>query len=98
MNKISKSDVEHVATLARLEITEEEKGKFTGQLGSILENFEKLDNAKTDDVETIHQINNQDNIAREDEIGEKYDRKEMLANAPEQEDGFIKVKAVFDNE
>ena len=41
MSKILKQDVEHVATLARLEITEEEKEKFTEQLGSILENFEK---------------------------------------------------------
>jgi len=98
MAKINKSDVEHVATLARLELSEEEKGKFSEQISSVLEYFEKLDKAETADVGPIDQINSMENIAREDEIGEKCDRKELLANSPEQEDGFIKVKAVFENE
>lgn len=96
MAKIKKEDVEHVATLARLELSNTEKTKFTEQLGSVLEYFEKLDKAQTVDTKPIDQINNMENIATEDVIGEKYDREEMLKNAPEQEDGFIKVKAVFE--
>lgn len=96
MAKISRQDVEHVANLARLELSLDEKTKFTEQLGSVLEYFEKLDKADTADAETISQINNMENVAVEDEIGEKYDREDLLKNAPEQKDGFIKVKAVFE--
>jgi len=98
MAKITKDDLEHVANLARLELTKEEKEKFTSQMGSILEYFEKLDAADTSKVQAIDQINDLENIAASDEIGEKYDREELLKNTPEQEDGFIKVKAVFENE
>jgi aspartyl-tRNA(Asn)/glutamyl-tRNA(Gln) amidotransferase subunit C len=96
MAKITKSDVEHVATLARLELSNKEKEKFTEQLGAVLEYFEKLDKAETTDVKPIDQINNMENIVSEDEVGEKYEREELLKNAPEQENGFIKVKAVFE--
>lgn len=95
MAKIDKSDVEHVATLARLQLSSEEKSKFTEQLGSVLEYFEKLDKTETADAKPIDQINNMENVTTDDLVGEKYDRAELLKNAPEQEDGFIKVKAVF---
>lgn len=96
MSKISKSDVEHVATLARLELNDAEKTKFTEQLGSVLEYFEKLDAADTSEVEVIGQINEMENIVMVDEVKKSLSRVEMLANTPEQEDGFIKVKAVFE--
>lgn len=96
MAKITRDDLAHVANLARLELSEEEKGKFTEQLGSILEYFKKLDASDTSEVAEIGQINNMENIVVEDEIGEKYSRDKMLTNAPEEEDGFIKVKAVFE--
>lgn len=98
MAKISKTDVEHVETLARLELNEAEKTKFTEQLGSVLEYFEKLDAADTSEVAAIGQINEMENVVADDKIGEKYSREELLLNAPEKEDGFIKVKAVFENE
>jgi aspartyl-tRNA(Asn)/glutamyl-tRNA(Gln) amidotransferase subunit C len=96
--RFSRGDVEHVATLARLELSETEIAKFTEQLGSVLEYFEKLDKAETADIKPIDQINNMENVTTDDKIGEKYEREEMLKNAPEKEDGFIKVKAVFENE
>jgi len=96
MAKISKDDLEHVANLARLELSEEVKEKFSNQMGSILEYFEKLDQADTADAKPIDQINDMENIATEDETGKKYSGDEILANAPEKEDGFIKVKAVFE--
>jgi len=96
MAKITKDDLEHVANLARLELSREEKEKYTSQMGSILEYFEKLDQADTAGEKPIDQINDMENIAVADEIGEKYEREDLLKNAPEQEDGFIKVKAVFE--
>jgi aspartyl-tRNA(Asn)/glutamyl-tRNA(Gln) amidotransferase subunit C len=96
MAKISKQDVEHVASLARLELNSEEKEKFAKQLSSVLEYFEKLDKAEISDIKPIDQINKMENVTTDDKIGEKYDREELLSNAPEKEDGFIKVKAVFE--
>jgi aspartyl-tRNA(Asn)/glutamyl-tRNA(Gln) amidotransferase subunit C len=96
MGKISKQDVEHVASLARLELSETEKGKFSEQLSPVLEYFEKLDAVDASNVTPISQINNMENIAAEDEAKESFKREEILANAPDQEDGFIKVKAVFE--
>lgn len=96
MAKISKSDLEHVATLARLQLSDPEKRKFVQQMAAILEYFEKLDAAKTADTEPIDQINKMENVTTDDKIGPKLDRQELLANAPEQEEGFIKVKAVFE--
>lgn len=98
MAKISQSDVEHVAQLGRLELSEEEKTKFTGQMGSILGYFEKLDAAKTTDIKPIDQINEMENVTTDDSIAEKWDRQELLKNTPEEEDGFIKVKAVFEKD
>ena len=96
MSKISKTNVEHVATLARLELNSEEKEKFTEQLGSVLGYFKKLDTADTSEVAAIGQINKMENVTTADKVGEKWDREELLSNAPEQENGFIKVKAVFE--
>jgi len=96
MSKINKDDLEHVADLARLELNQEEKAKFTEQLGAVLEYFEKLDAAKTADVKPIDQINEMENVTTDDKIGRKLDRKTLLANVPEEEEGFIKVKAVFE--
>jgi len=96
MAKITQDDLEHVAKLGRLELTEEEKAKFTEQLGAVLEYFEKLDAADTSKVSAIEQINEMENVTTEDVMGEKYERKELLASTPEQEEGFIKVKAVFE--
>jgi aspartyl-tRNA(Asn)/glutamyl-tRNA(Gln) amidotransferase subunit C len=79
-----------------LELSESEKAKFTEQLGAVLEYFEKLDAADTSGVSEIGQINKMENVSAEDKIGEKYDREELLSNAPAKEDDFIKVKAVFE--
>ncbi len=98
MAKISEDDLEHVATLARLELDEDEKRKFVLQMGSILDYFVKLDEVKTGDVKPIDQINEMENVTTDDSIGEKWDRKDLLKNTPEQQVGFIKVKAVFEKE
>ena len=95
MVKINKEQVEDIAKLARLDLGEAEKEKFTKQLGSVLEYFSKLDAADTSNVSAIEQINQMENVVRDDEIIEKWLREELLKNAPEQEEGFLKVKAVF---
>ena len=94
--KLSREEVEHVALLARLGLSEEELEKFREQLSNILENFEILKQVDTTDVPpTSHPVALQ-NVLREDEIAPSLSSDEVLSNAPSQEEGFFKVRAVLE--
>ena len=80
--KISKQEVRHVALLARLELSEAEEERMTGQINSILKYMDKLNQLDTTDVApTTHAIQLQ-NVFRPDLAQPPLDRKESLANAP----------------
>jgi len=67
--KISKKDVEHVAKLARLDLTEEEKEKFSRQLSNVLSYVDKLREVKTEGVSPTAQITGLENVSRDDMVG-----------------------------
>ncbi|PKM90676.1 MAG: Asp-tRNA(Asn)/Glu-tRNA(Gln) amidotransferase GatCAB subunit C [Firmicutes bacterium HGW-Firmicutes-12] len=92
--KISKQDVEHVAVLSRLELSENEKENYTETLNSILEYMELLNRVDTSDVEPTAHVLPLINIFREDKPHEPLDRKMALANAPDEEDGCFKVPRI----
>jgi len=80
--KITRQEVRHVALLARLELSEEEEQRMTGQMNGILEYMDKLNELETKDVEpTTHAIQLQ-NVFRPDSVQDSLDRKNSLANAP----------------
>jgi aspartyl-tRNA(Asn)/glutamyl-tRNA(Gln) amidotransferase subunit C len=80
--KITRQEVRHVALLARLELSEAEEERMTGQMNSILEYMDKLNELETKDVEpTTHAIQLQ-NVLRPDLVQSSLDRKDSLANAP----------------
>lgn len=91
---ITKKDVEHVAKLARIEITEEEKEKFTKQLGDVIKYVNQLNEVDTTGVEPMAHAYPLFNVMREDEV--KYDntREELLKNAPDEENSFFKVPKI----
>ena len=93
-----KIDVEHVAKLARLGLTEQEKGKFAKDLSAILDFVEKLKEVKVEGVKPMTQATELSNAWREDKRlkNDVAGRQKILDNAPEEKDGFIKVKAVFE--
>ena len=95
---ITKKDVEHVARLARLSLTEEEKELYTAQLGTILGYIEKLQQLNTDNVTPMTHIIPMTNVWREDimEAGSLGSPEEILANAPEREGPFFKVKKIIE--
>ena len=94
--KLSLEEVRHVAFLARLGVTEENLEKFRGQLSDILENFEILQEVNTDDVEpTAHSVPLH-SVMREDTARPSLGQDEVLANAPRQEEGHFRVRAVLD--
>ncbi len=94
---ITKKQVEHVAKLARLGLTEKEKKKFTEELSAILEFVDKLNKAKTDKVEIAAQITGLENVGRQDK-GRRKIKKEtdkLLDLAPEVKNRHIRVKAIL---
>ncbi len=100
-NKKSDSGwVFEVAELARIELSDTEKSRFADQLGAVLDNFELLQKVDTVDVEPTAQVTGLTNVFRSDEVqnssGETL-RNELLSNAPEVENGSIKVPGVFGN-
>ena len=91
---ITKKEVEHVAKLARLELTEEEKEKFTVQFSNILDYFNQLSEVNTENIESMAQPIPMKNVMREDKVKLPFTRDEILANAPLEEDGFFKVPRI----
>ena len=95
---ITKEQVEHIAKLARLGLTDKEKEKFQKELSAILDFVEKLEEIDTSKVEPMTGGTNLVNVIRKDEIKPKIkdQRVKILKNVPKREGDFIKVKAVFE--
>ncbi len=91
---ITKEQVEHVAKLARLELTEDEKELYTKQLSKILDYIDQLNEVNTDGVEPMTQPIPTVNVMREDIIKKQFERTEMLKNAPHEEYGFFRVPKI----
>lgn len=92
---ISLKEVEHIAQLAHIELTEDEKRLFTKQLNEILEYFRKIDEADTEGVPPTYHVLDLVNVYRDDEIGESLSQKEALSNAPKKERGFFKAPKII---
>ena len=96
MAQISKQKIEHVAQLARLKLTEPEEEKMTQEIGEILNYVEELDRADTGATDEKIYVTSLKNVMREDKITNQNNREKLLANAPMQQNGAIKVKKVFE--
>jgi aspartyl-tRNA(Asn)/glutamyl-tRNA(Gln) amidotransferase subunit C len=93
---ITKEDVEHVAELARLELTHAEKAQFITQLNDILTYFETLNGLDTRDVEPTSHVIPMANIFRDDEVRPSLERSKVLQNAPEESHFFFKVPRIIE--
>ena len=91
-------DVEHVARLARLALTDEERDRFREQLGVILEAAERVTEVAAEDVPPTAQPVPQTNVFRDDEPWSCLTPEEALANAPEVEAGRFKVPRIIEGE
>jgi len=94
--KITKKDVEYVANLARIEFTEQEKEKFTRQLGKILEYMDKLNKLDTGNVPATSRVLPLKNVFREDESVRSDSFQDIISNAPEKEGNYFKIKKVIE--
>lgn len=96
--KLTKTEVEHIAKLARLGITEEEKDKFGRELSAILEYIEELNRVNTEGVLPMAGGTELNNVMREDEP-RKIDlisEPSLVDQAPESKEGFIKVPRILE--
>jgi aspartyl-tRNA(Asn)/glutamyl-tRNA(Gln) amidotransferase subunit C len=93
---ITKKEVENIAHLSRLELSEEEKEKYILQLNQILEYFQKLKELDTENVEPTFHIVPIQNIFREDSVGNSLNLEEVLKNAPEKEEDYFLVPRVIE--
>ena len=93
--RISRADVEHVAMLARLALTDDEIEQLTGELGAILDHAARVSALDTADVPpTAHPLPLV-NVLRHDEPRPSLDRDEVLAEAPAAEDGQFRVPRIL---
>lgn len=91
---ITTKDIEYVAHLAKLKLTDEEKDKLVRQMGDIVEFANKISELDTDGVNPTNHIFKMQNVFREDILKESYSREEILANAPSKEAGCIVVPSI----
>jgi aspartyl-tRNA(Asn)/glutamyl-tRNA(Gln) amidotransferase subunit C len=92
---VTLKDVEHVARLARLAFSEEEKQRLTTQLNAILEHMEQLNALDTSAVEPLAQVVESANVLRDDVIVPGLTRGEAMRNAPQRNEKFFKVPKVI---
>jgi len=95
--KITRKEVEHVARLARLELTEEEKQRLTAQLDAILGYIDTLNQVDTSKVEPTTTVIPMASVMRDDEARPSLKQEEALANAPDREDVFFQVPRILED-
>lgn len=93
---ITMKDVEHVANLARLELSEDEKAQFADQLNAILKYAEKLNELDTEGVPPTSHVLPITNVMRDDVNRPSMPVEKVMANAPDEEDGMFRVPAVLE--
>mgnify|MGYP001416840052 CR=1 FL=1 len=89
-------EVQEIAQLYRLGITQEEIELFRGQLANILESFQVLEGVDTKDISPTEHSGDLNSVMREDITSPPLESTDVLSNAPLQENDFFKVKAVLE--
>lgn len=91
---ITIKEVEHIATLARLTLTDEEKKLYAEQLSEILEYFSQLESIDTANVEPMSHPIDSTNVMRDDHIESPQGHEKMLENAPDKEGPYFRVPKI----
>ena len=94
--KLSRVEVEHIAELAKLSLTDEDKERFREQLSAILEYAEILQRLDTKAIPPTATALPLQNVMAADDVRPSFPREDILANAPEAENGCFKVQAILE--
>ena len=92
---LSEKDVQYVAKLARLEVTDQEVAKYTQQLDNILEYVQQLNKLDTANVEPLAHVLDLKNVTREDKPAPSLTQQEVLSNGPEVQSGHFRVPKIM---
>ncbi|GAA1809822.1 Asp-tRNA(Asn)/Glu-tRNA(Gln) amidotransferase subunit GatC [Nesterenkonia flava] len=98
MSEISRADVEHLATLAHIAMTDAELEKMAGELDVIVDSVKKVSEAAGADVPATSHPLPLTNVFREDVVGHVFTAEQALSNAPDAEESRFKVPAILDEE
>ncbi len=93
---IDQDHVRHIAFLIRLALTEAEVARFSHQLSAIVEYFNRLQEVDVSEVPPYQQPAMSRARLRPDEVGPSMAREDLLANAPQHQDGYVRVPVVLD--
>jgi aspartyl-tRNA(Asn)/glutamyl-tRNA(Gln) amidotransferase subunit C len=96
--KLSREEVDHIALLARLHLSDAERERATNELSQILDHFEQLKELDTEGVEPMQHVMPVVNVLRADEARPGLTREAALANAPEAAGGMFQVPRVVEAE
>ena len=96
--EITEETIKHVATLSRLEFSDDEIGKFTEQMSSIINMADQLSEVDTEGIPETVQVVDRDTVFREDKPEHWQTREELMENVPEKANGFIKVPVIIDKD
>ncbi|OQB16118.1 MAG: Aspartyl/glutamyl-tRNA(Asn/Gln) amidotransferase subunit C [Firmicutes bacterium ADurb.Bin193] len=94
--KITREDVEYVANLAHLKISEDEQDAFVSDMENIISFADILSGVDTGDVEPTFHALELENVLREDVVTNDYDRDDLLKNAPSKHNGCFEVPKVVE--
>ena len=94
----AKIDINHVAKLANLDLSEKEKETFGKQLTQILDYVNQIESADTKNTEPTFNVSSNKNIQRQDTAGKSLTQEEALQNAKTTKNGQFVTKGVFENE
>ena len=93
--RLTQKEVEYVADLARIQVSEAEKEELSHQLSAILTYMEELNQVDTEGISTMTSVVSQTNVLREDEVRESVSQDETLKNAPAAKDGMFQVPKII---
>ncbi len=91
---LSEEEVQHIAWLARIKLSEEEKILFTGQLNTIIGYFHIINEVDTEKVKPTLHVLDLTNVSREDAVKPSMPLETALANAPNKENGYFKAPKI----
>lgn len=94
--KITETEVRHIASLSRLKLTDEQVDAFAGELAAILSYVRQLEEVDVDGVEPTPYAVELRDVVRDDQVCPSFSPEQATANAPQREGSFFKVPKVLD--